>query len=98
MSGIPSHYSGLYQNVQKMREVMPQAELLPRYFLITVIGPLAQVSYYTMSLIHRLGMTTFLIKPRTIHFLGRSTREAPCKLASSGRPGNTSKQTGRSLR
>ncbi len=32
MSGIPSHRSGLYQNVQKMREVMPQAELLPRYF------------------------------------------------------------------
>jgi arylsulfatase A-like enzyme len=31
-SGIPPHRSGLYQNVQKMREVMPQAELLPRYF------------------------------------------------------------------
>ncbi len=31
-SGIPPHRSGLYQNMQKMREVMPQAELLPRYF------------------------------------------------------------------
>lgn len=31
-SGLPPHRSGLYQNTQKMREVMPQAELLPRYF------------------------------------------------------------------
>ncbi len=31
-SGMPPHRSGLYQNMQKMREVMPQAELLPRYF------------------------------------------------------------------
>jgi arylsulfatase A-like enzyme len=31
-SGLPPHRSGLYQNMQKMREVMPQAELLPRYF------------------------------------------------------------------
>jgi len=31
-SGRPPHRSGLYQNMQKMREVMPKAELLPRYF------------------------------------------------------------------
>jgi arylsulfatase A-like enzyme len=31
-SGLPPHRSGLYQNMQKMREVMPEAELLPRYF------------------------------------------------------------------
>jgi arylsulfatase A-like enzyme len=31
-SGRLPHRSGLYQNTQKMREVMPQAELLPRYF------------------------------------------------------------------
>jgi arylsulfatase A-like enzyme len=31
-SGLPPHRSGLYQNMQKMRDVMPQAELLPRYF------------------------------------------------------------------
>ena len=31
-SGLPPHRSGLYHNMQKMREVMPQAELLPRYF------------------------------------------------------------------
>jgi arylsulfatase A-like enzyme len=31
-SGLPPHRSGLYQNTQKMREVMPRAELLPRYF------------------------------------------------------------------
>lgn len=31
-SGLPPHRSGLYQNLQKLREVMPQAELLPRYF------------------------------------------------------------------
>jgi len=31
-SGMPPHRSGLYQNTQKMREVMPEAELLPRYF------------------------------------------------------------------
>jgi arylsulfatase A-like enzyme len=31
-SGLPPHRSGLYQNTQKMREVMPEAELLPRYF------------------------------------------------------------------
>lgn len=30
-SGRPPHRSGLYQNMQKMREVMPEAELLPRY-------------------------------------------------------------------
>lgn len=31
-SGLPPHRSGLYRNQQKMREVMPEAELLPRYF------------------------------------------------------------------
>lgn len=30
-SGLPPHRTGLYQNMQKMREVMPQTELLPRY-------------------------------------------------------------------
>ncbi len=30
-SGLPPHQSGLYQNMQKLREVMPQAELLPKY-------------------------------------------------------------------
>lgn len=30
--GLPPHRSGLYQNTQKMREAMPRAELLPRYF------------------------------------------------------------------
>lgn len=32
MSGIPPHLSGLYKNTQKMREVMPDAELIPKYF------------------------------------------------------------------
>lgn len=31
-SGQPPHRSGLYQNMQKMREVLPGAELMPRYF------------------------------------------------------------------
>lgn len=31
-SGMPPHRSGLYQNMQKMRDVMPHAELLPKYF------------------------------------------------------------------
>jgi arylsulfatase A-like enzyme len=31
-SGIAPHRSGLYTNRQKMREVMPDAELLPKYF------------------------------------------------------------------
>ncbi len=31
-TGLPPHRSGLYQNTQKMREVLPEAELLPRYF------------------------------------------------------------------
>jgi len=31
-SGLPPHRSGLYQNTQKLREVMPEAELLPRWF------------------------------------------------------------------
>jgi len=31
-SGMPPHRSGLYTNLQKMREVLPEAELLPRYF------------------------------------------------------------------
>jgi arylsulfatase A-like enzyme len=30
--GEPPHRSGLYQNMQKLREVMPNAELLPSYF------------------------------------------------------------------
>ena len=29
-SGLPPHRSGLYHNQQKMREVMPEAQLLPR--------------------------------------------------------------------
>ena len=32
MSGRSPHRSGLYSNRQKMREVMPQAELIPQYF------------------------------------------------------------------
>ena len=32
MTGISPHKSGLYQNGQKMREVLPDAELLPTYF------------------------------------------------------------------
>lgn len=32
MSGLPPHRSGLYHNRQKMREVLPEAELLPKYF------------------------------------------------------------------
>lgn len=32
MSGRPPHQSGLYQNVQKLRDVMPEEELMPRYF------------------------------------------------------------------
>lgn len=31
-TGLPPHRTGLYTNRQKMREVLPQAELLPRYF------------------------------------------------------------------
>lgn len=31
-SGLPPHRSGLYQNPQKMRAMLPEAELLPRYF------------------------------------------------------------------
>lgn len=32
MSGLPPHRSGLYQNMQKLRDVMPEEELMPRYF------------------------------------------------------------------
>jgi len=32
LSGIPPHRSGLYINEQKMRDVMPEAELMPKYF------------------------------------------------------------------
>ncbi len=32
MTGISPHVSGLYDNRQKMRERMPDAELMPRYF------------------------------------------------------------------
>lgn len=32
LSGLPPHRSGLYHNKQQMREVLPEAELLPRYF------------------------------------------------------------------
>jgi arylsulfatase A-like enzyme len=32
MTGLPAHRSGLYSNRQDMRQVLPEAELLPRYF------------------------------------------------------------------
>jgi len=32
MTGLPAHRSGLYNNRQKMRELLPDAELLPHYF------------------------------------------------------------------
>ncbi len=32
LSGLPPHRSGLYNNRQKMREVLPDAELMPKYF------------------------------------------------------------------
>lgn len=32
MTGISPHKSGLYDNRQKMREILPKAELLPKYF------------------------------------------------------------------
>lgn len=32
MTGISPHISGLYQNGQKMRQILPKAELLPAYF------------------------------------------------------------------
>ena len=32
MTGLSPHRSGLYANGQKMREVLPVAELLPKYF------------------------------------------------------------------
>ncbi len=32
MTGLSPHTSGLYENGQKMREVLPKAELLPKYF------------------------------------------------------------------
>jgi len=31
-TGLQPHHSGLYNNLQKMRDVLPTAELLPRYF------------------------------------------------------------------
>ncbi len=33
MTGISPHVSGVYDNRQKMRELMPDAELIPKYFL-----------------------------------------------------------------
>lgn len=32
MTGIPPHRSGLYSNLQKMRTVLPDAELMPKHF------------------------------------------------------------------
>jgi len=32
MTGVSPHVSGLYENGQKMREILPKAVLLPRYF------------------------------------------------------------------
>ncbi|WP_236622234.1 sulfatase-like hydrolase/transferase [Novipirellula maiorica] len=32
MSGQPAYVSGMYDNLQKMRTVMPDAELIPKYF------------------------------------------------------------------
>lgn len=32
MTGLSPHVSGLYENGQKMREVLPEADLLPQYF------------------------------------------------------------------
>jgi arylsulfatase A-like enzyme len=32
LSGLPPHRSGLYNNRQKLRDVLPDAELMPKYF------------------------------------------------------------------
>ncbi len=32
MTGIPPHVSGVYRNGQKMREILPNAEIMPKYF------------------------------------------------------------------
>ena len=32
MTGIPPSQSGLYDNRQKMRELLPEAEIIPKYF------------------------------------------------------------------
>ena len=32
LTGIPPQQSGVYNNMQKMREILPDAELIPKYF------------------------------------------------------------------
>ena len=32
MTGLPPNVSGLYSNLQKMREILPRAEIIPKYF------------------------------------------------------------------
>jgi arylsulfatase A-like enzyme len=81
---LPPHRSGLYQNLQKMREVMPEAELLPRYF--------SRHGYWSAGsgkMLHYIidppsGMITFRTKRRTIPSLARFIPKRPVNLPRAG--------------
>ena len=99
MTGISPHKSGLYDNRQKMRQILPEAELIPKYFsnhgywaggsgkiLHYFIDAKSWDEYYPAK-------ETEDPFPRTLY-----PKQRPVSLPR-GAPGNTSKQTGlRSMR
>jgi len=79
MSGRAPHHSGLYQNTQKMRNVMPDEVLLPRYFsnqgywsagsgkiLHYIIDPQSWDDYYPNRAKDNPFPRTFLPKKRPV--------------------------------
>ncbi len=66
MTGISPHKSGIYSNAQKMREVLPDADLMPKYFTKHGYWSADQERSCTISLTHSPGMNIIRQKKRRI--------------------------------
>ena len=85
MSGRPPYRTGLYQNPQNIRDVMPDAELLPRYFSRHGYWSAGSGRFCTTSSIHSRGTITFRRKGRTIPSRARSNpKKRPLNLPVGG--------------
>ena len=71
MTGISPHRSGMYDNRQQMREVLPDAELLPKYFTRHGSGQRARGRFCITSSMPRRGTNTSRRKKQKTRFLAR---------------------------
>ena len=94
MTGIAPNKSGVYENRQKMRELLPSAELLPKYFLATGIGRPDQERFCTTSSMPNLGTSTSPPRRPRILFPKRSILQNDRSTYLSAGRGSMSKQTG----